>query len=120
MPDFNLYMRDMTAIDAVARAVGAWNRIQRDPVSVVVVREGTALDAQTVRIEADNIARPVASDAGRTGNIRRVVYGVRGHPAVADTDLLRGDRFVTGGVLYEIVQIILVPGEVQGIAESVS
>lgn len=120
MPDFTKWMSDSTEIDICARAVGAWNRIQRNAVSVVIVRDGTALDAQMVRIEADSTARPIASDAGRTGAIRRVVYGVRGHPTVDDTDLLRGDRFAYGGVQYEIVQVIAVPGEVQGFAESVT
>jgi hypothetical protein len=122
MPDFDLWMIDSTAIDEMvrARAVGAWNRIQRNPVSVVVVRDGTALDAQIVRIESDSTARQIASDAGRAGAMRRVVYGVRDHPTIDDSDLRSGDRFMYDGVLHEIVQIAIVPGEVQGFAEIVT
>jgi len=124
MPDFDKYLMDNEAIDAVARAVDAWNRILRDPVSIVIVREGASLAAQTIRIESDSTTSGLqaSSSAGTSAKIRHVIFGVKGHPvtSVVNTDVKRGDRFAYGGAQYEIKTVIEPPGEVQAFAESVT
>jgi hypothetical protein len=124
MPDMNKWLMSNDAIDPASRAVDAWNRITLDSVSIVVVREGASLAAQTVRVGPDSTAASleVKSDAGTTGKVRHVIFGVRDHPdeSVLDTSLKRGDRFAYRGAVFQIMQIIEPPGEVQAFAESVT
>lgn len=123
MPDFKKWLMAAEPIDAAARAIDAWNRIQADPVSVVIVREGASLAAQTVRIEADSgtTGMGVNSSAGHTSKVRHIVFGVVDHPdnTVVNTVLQRGDRFAYNGEQYEIKTVISPPGEIQAFAESV-
>ena len=49
---------------------------------------------------------------------RAVVFGVRDHATVADTDIQRADRFVLGDTEYEVIGVIAVVGEVQAVCEA--
>lgn len=100
------------APSAVDRAVDAWKRINDKPASVVFKRNGANLSAQTVRVELDN-----GGSRGQNTGVRvqgAVVYGVKDHPTVADTDMQVGDRFRWAGKQYEIGVVVLTFGEVQG------
>lgn len=117
MPDFAAWRDDTTA-----RAEAAWTRIQQRPVSITIRRGTDMLDEQTVRVELSSSAREDL-DVRRGLNLlpgvqRAVVFGVRNHPTVADTDIQRGDRFVLAQTEYEVIAVIVLPGEVQATCEA--
>lgn len=109
-----------TPTDAEAeRAAQAWRRIQDKPSSVTFKKpDGTTLSAQTVRLESDNSASLSESEAGATPRRKLIIFGVRGHDTVTDTDIAEGYRFVSGSDLYRVTDIILTLGEAQGVAEA--
>lgn len=111
------------AISQPKRAVRAWKRIQRDPSSIAVERSGNVQTAQTVRIEFSIENNSYAGQGQNTMPSKRdlIIFGVRNHPTVTDTDLERGDRFVIGTSSYEITDVNdIVPGEVQADAVRLS
>ena len=87
-------------------AVDAARIIGDKSVSVTVVRDGTAQDAQTVRIEEAGRGRSYQSEAGETAQADVVILGYKGHPGIDDTDIQRGDRFAYEGQGYEVVMVI--------------
>jgi len=112
-------------ISVTSRAVDAWNRINRNPTSITIIqKDETELAAQTVRIEFDNSMDSERKGDGGGGGMsaRRdaIVFGVKNHPTVTDTNIQRGDRFAVNGQIYRVVQVILVPGEVQATCEVLS
>jgi len=123
MADFNAWLaQGNEAISATNRAVDAWNRIQRNPTSITLVRGAVEQSAQTVRIEFDNaVDSEYRGDGGGISSGRdAVIFGVKNHPTVDDTDIQRGDRFAINGQQYRVIQTILVPGEVQATCEVLS
>lgn len=99
------------------RAEDAVRRISEKPTTVVFKRaNGTTLPAQVVRLEWDNRSATLASVAGAGPRMNLVIYGIRGHASLADTDMKEGYRFNFAGDAYRIEDIILQSGEVQGIA----
>lgn len=119
--NFGAWLADTDAIPAAYRASLAWRRINDRPTSVAFKKPGGAvLDAQTVRIEhLINLYQP-QSAAGAAAVRRCVLFGVRDHATVADTDVASGYRFVSGADEYTVVDVIETPGEVQALAEAVS
>lgn len=121
MPDFTRWdTSGAGAIQAAQRAVRAWLRIQRDPVTIQFRRGSDLLDEQTVRIGTASSGAEVTSLPGQKAGIQTItVYGVRDHPddAVSNTDMKRGDRFVYSDKFYRITGIVIAPGEVQGFGE---
>ncbi len=117
MPDFAAWR----GTDA-ARAAAAWARIEAQPTTITIRRGTETLAAQTVRIEYGDSAREdLDLRAGLNvvpGVQRAVVFGVRGHPTAADTDIERGDRFVIGATEFEVIGVITAAGEVQAICEA--
>jgi hypothetical protein len=106
-------------IDESQRAVDAWLRIQRNPTVVTLIRNNHPLVDQTVRVEMENTANADTPDGGVSGSRRSaVLFGVRGHPTVADTDVQRGDLFALNGARFRVVSIAMFPGEVQARAEA--
>jgi hypothetical protein len=121
MPDFAAWRRDESA-----RAVEAWVRIQERATVITIRRGGETLDAQTVRIEMSdggredlNLRRGLDASAATTPGVQRaVVFGVRQHPTVADTNIERGDRFVVGATEFEVIGVITGVGGVQAVCEA--
>jgi hypothetical protein len=116
MPDFAAWRRSERAW-----ALDAWRRIEDAPTAITIRRGEDTLEAQTVRVEMGSGARE-DRDLRRGLNVlpgvrRAVVFGVRGHPTVGDTDIQRGDRFVIGATEFEVVGVIDAPGEVQAVCE---
>lgn len=109
-------------IDAADRASDTWERICEQPVSVTLIRNGTALTAQTCRIEYDTTkdGAGVISEAGQSSQQWVIVYGVSGHPSVTDMDIARNDLFAYDGQRFRVVSLIKVPGEVQARAEALA
>lgn len=102
------------------RAALAYARILDKPSSVAFkTPAGTVLTAQTVRLESDNSASQSESEAGRAPRRKLIIFGVRNHATVTDTNMAEGYRFVSGGDEYKVVDIIETLGEVQGIAEAI-
>lgn len=95
-------------------------RITQNPTDITVRRGNATLTAQTVRIEAANTNPMPQNDANNRDNkVRVVVVGYKDHPEVDDTDLLMGDRFVYGGLTYEVIQVLPnIVGGLQAIAEA--
>lgn len=117
MSDFSAWLGNSVAIDAAPRAVLALNRILDKPTSIAFkTPTGSTLAAQTVRVEVDNRSAVITSAAGGAPAMRLIVFGVRGHPTVADTVMAEGYRFVLSNDEYRIDDIILQLGEIQGVA----
>ncbi len=108
---------------AQRRAAHTWRRLHdkfQPPTSVAFKNAaGTTLAAQTVRVEVDNTASPAESAAGVAPRRRVIVYGVRNHPTLTDTDIREGYRFVLDNDVLRCVDVIITLGEIQGIFESV-
>jgi hypothetical protein len=99
------------------RAEDAVRRIGEKPLSVVFrTAKGVNLSAQTVRLEFDNRSSAMSSAAGAAPRMNLIIFGVRGHPEIVDTDMKEGYRFNYAGDEYRIEDIILQIGEIQGIA----
>lgn len=119
MPDFNAYFGDSGAIDAESRAVDALNRIVRDPSSVVLVRDGATIAAQTMRVEFSGTGEEGANATGRSGRQRCVLFGVKNHPTATDTNIQARDRFAINEKQFEVISVITPPGEVQAFCEAI-
>ncbi|MEL7232862.1 MAG: hypothetical protein AAGK74_00120 [Chloroflexota bacterium] len=106
-----------TAIDEATRAIRAKRRIDRDPVTLTIVRNGGVNPAaQTVRFVMDGRTAPQILDGGEgvTGSRRDgILFGIRNHPTADDTDVQRGDLFRLDGQLYMVEAVTYLPGEVQ-------
>lgn len=132
--DFGAYLGQTVAINEQSRAVDAWRRINRRPARgddselgiaftkpKVVTKTSTTPEAvlprQIVRIESDNRPSVVKGVAGAAPQRHAIVYGVRDHPSedVADTDMEEGYIFTLEGDNYRCIDVILVPGEKQGV-----
>ena|SRR5215204_5166721 len=99
------------------RAQDAAKRIGEKPTSVVFkTAAGATLPAQVLRLEYDNRATLASSTAGAAPRMNLILYGIRGHPSLVDSDIKEGYRFNFGNDSYSIVDVILQLGEVQGIA----
>jgi hypothetical protein len=111
----------ITVTDEGTRAVDALQRIQDRPTSVTLFRNESALAAQTVRLDYSEATTSAERRgvAGQPSERQLIIFGVRNHPdaAVLNTDIQRGDIFKYGGASYSIVDVILLPGEVQAYTE---
>ncbi len=104
------------------RTAGVANIIADNPASIVIVRRGSVLAAQTVRIAV--FGNSYAEKIGLSGNAdlntqRVLVLGYRGHATIADTDIQPMDEFKVDGMFYRVVKVE--PGftdRVEAIAES--
>jgi hypothetical protein len=119
MPDLNAILSAGTAISSADRAALAWRRISEKPSSIVIKRGTTTLSAQTVRLESSGSSNRVGS-AGTVAVREVVIFGVRGHATVTDTNIRRSDRFIYGGEEYQVNDLVLTTGEVQARCEVVS
>ncbi|NDJ63282.1 MAG: hypothetical protein GYB67_19335 [Chloroflexi bacterium] len=124
MPDFDTWLAEIAQpTHAASRAVVTWARINERPTTITLRRSGVARSPQIVRVELDSRAREdtrvVAGGANaQPGVTRAVIFGVRDHATVADTDIQRGDRVVIAGMEYEVITLIHAPGAVQAICEA--
>lgn len=113
-------------IDAALRAERTWLHIQRWPSQIVLTRPAvitddepspgpTALPSQTVRVTKDNRPRALRGEMGEGAELHCVVFGVRDHATLPDTDIERGDTFVLDGDAYVVDYVNLVPGGKQAV-----
>lgn len=122
MADLDAWLADNdNAPKASQRAVYAWRRIQDKPTVITINREGVTLPAQTVRIEYNETERVMTGEANGTSSSRDVIlFGVKNHPTVADTDLKYGDRFAHNGQMFKVIFVITSIGEIQANCEALS
>jgi predicted ATP-binding protein involved in virulence len=102
-----------------ARANDTARRIAEKTTSIVVIRAGTALAAQNVRI--DPLAAPgeQSGEAGTVSRARMLVMGYKDHATIPNTNLQRGDRFKVGGVMYDVIDVTLgISGRLVAFAEA--
>lgn len=117
--NFSNWLGAGQAISVTERAALAWRRIQDKPTTVVFrTAAGATLGAQTVRVESDSNASPAESAAGMAPRRKAVIFGIRGHATLPDTDIAEGYRFILGADEYRVMDLILTLGEVQGLAEA--
>ncbi len=121
MVDINAWLASgNTAPNTTQRAVDAWKRISDKPVSITVNRNGTAIPAQTVRIEYSESERVITGEASGMSAVRDVVvFGVKNHPSIADTNLQYGDLFSHDGQIFKVVFVMSTIGEIQANCEAV-
>lgn len=113
-------MAKLRVASVTGRAQDAWKRINDKPTSITLLRKGVTLSAQTVRVEYNEFFREASGGAGKMAAGTCVIFGVAGHPTVADTDIKRGDQFEAGNTIYIVLQVVEYPGEVQARCEAVS
>ena len=96
----------------------AWRLIQRKPASIAVVRGASTLNAQTVRVELSNAQVEEKGGSGALAVMRdAVLFGVRGHESITDTDIKRNDLFEYDGQDYRVMDINKVVGGIQAHCE---
>jgi hypothetical protein len=117
MPDLAKWYGTGPKIGTSHRAALAWQRIQDNPTSLVLIRAGAALPAQTLRIETQTGASNIEGDTGKPAVGSAIVYGIADHPTVAASDMQRGDRFRYADRWYTVVLVIARYGEVQASCE---
>ncbi len=118
--DISAWLGAGAPISESERAALAWRRIQHKPTPVAFrTPAGVTLAAQIVRIESDTSATMAESAAGAGAKRKVIVFGIKGHPTLPETQVGEGYRFVWAGDQYTVVDIILTLGEVQAIAEAV-
>jgi hypothetical protein len=111
VPDINAWLGNTMPLaewlDDWDRAVDTARIISDKPTTITVQPvDGRTVAAQTVRIEAlTELAVRQAASGTETGSLRVMVLGYKGHPTLADADLVRGDRFSVDGTLFEVILI---------------
>lgn len=101
------------------RAAEAWRRIQEKPLMVIFKNSsGVKLPGQAVRVESDNTATPSMSTVGTAPKRKVVIYGIRNHPTLPNTDIKENYVFVYEGDQYRCIDIIVTLGEIQSIWEA--
>lgn len=108
----------LSPMSAAYRAKRAWMRINDKPTSITIARGASDLPAQTVRVELDSIANDVNGDHAVPGVQKCVVFGIKDHATLPDTDIQTGDRFVVDDVEYVVISIINTIGEIQAVGEA--
>ena len=102
------------------RAALAWRRINDKKTSIQFrTPANVTLDAQAVRVEYDSGAGTATSEAGAGAVRKAVIFGIKGHATLPDTDIKEGYRCVLGGAEYRCVGTLLTIGELQANFEEV-
>jgi hypothetical protein len=104
-------------ISPTSRAIDAWHRIQANPTSIMIFRVGSA---QQFRVESGTGAGELAGPAAQQAVRQVILFGVNGHPTVANSNIQSKDRFVLGNTEYDVTDVLSVPGEVQAFAQAVT
>ena len=87
----------------IDRARDTARRIAQKPTTITVVRSGVTAWTETVRLEAYQNPIERTNPTNTTSKQKVLVIGYKGHPAIDDTDLQRGDRFKVGEQLFEVI-----------------
>lgn len=109
----------VTGITSVSRASRMWALIQRNSTSITIKRGTTTLSAQVVKVVIENSGNDerVGESRSVSGLQDAIVYGVRDHASVADTDIEIGDMFVVNGDVHRVIGTTLIPGGIEARTE---
>lgn len=94
-----------------SRPASVTNIIADKPASIVIERMvnnvKSTLAAQTVRIDTLSGAKEagILFDTGLISSQSLVILGYKGHPTIADTDMITGDRFLFSGRAYRVKKV---------------
>lgn len=98
-----------------------WRLIQRKPASITITRGTTTVAAQTVRVEFSNSERQAEGTSGAITYKRDViVFGVKGHEAIADTNIAKGDIFQYEGQRFKVMDVFPKVGMIEAHCERFS
>lgn len=100
MPDLSGYFSEGQP-EAIAEIIG----YKSDSTGTITRGSGTVA-AQTVRLETLSGDKQMMGTGGVVHQIGAMVLGYKGHPTIADTDLLPGDRFQVDEVNYEVIAVM--------------
>ena len=119
MPDLNAWLsRYPSDIPVSTKAELTWRRINQEPTVIRIRRKGATLAPQTVRVEQNLRVREDLKTNSNLGVTITVVFGLRDHPTLPDTDIKPRDRFLYENSEFEVVTVIVHEGEVQAICEA--
>lgn len=118
--DINAFLGTGQATNARERAAAAWRRISEKYTDVVLYRREAPMESQRVRIEYSETIRERAGGAGKSSVRDVIVFGVRGHSAVPDTNIQRDDWFAYEGTRFRVIDLVLTVGEVQARCEALA
>lgn len=111
MPDLSTWDADRTEDTAA--------RIAAQPVSIVVIRDGAKLTAQTVRVEPYSWLAQKRGENATVADAAVLITGYKDHPTTADTDLRRGDRMMVEGQMVTVTAVMVgIPGRLVAVAEA--
>jgi len=104
-------------IPKATRALDVWRSIQGNSTTVTFRRlDGTNAAEQTVRLEYISVSE--ADSAAGQGALRKLmIFGVRDHPTVANTDMKKGYRFNYLGKQYTVLDVEVKQGGGEVMAE---
>lgn len=105
--------------DDVSKSTDFARLIADDTTSITIVRDGSAIAAQTVRIETARSGDSVLDLQGRQHNVDAIVFGYMNHDTITDTDIRIGDRFTHDGVTFDVLAVLVdLESVVQAICEA--
>lgn len=105
---------------AALRARVQWSRILDKQFDIELIRGGTKMSPQSVRVELDNFASDESGSSGDSSLRKVIVFGLYGHPDIDDTDIKVWDVFVMHDMEYTVVTVNrLAHGQVQAYCEAV-
>lgn len=118
--DFNAWVSANQG-SSLRTAEDVWALIQLKPVGITIHRGAMDIAEQTVRVTFSNAERVIKGESSAMSAYRdAVVFGVKGHPTVTDTDIKRGDEFTVYGRGLKVIDMIEVAGGIQAFCEAVS
>lgn len=117
MVDYIAWLQGQSSnrIDAVVRAIAAWDRINANPTTVTLVRNGVEQDAQRVRLVYETRVSNADTTLPTTGAMTTLkLFGVCNHPGayIEDTHVQRGDVFLHDGNRWVVESTNTYPGEI--------
>ena len=112
MPSLSGYLRandhDEIWLDSLNRADNVQWMIDRDGVSITLIRDGTPQTAQNallVPIASGARGNESRHETGESSSLDMLLIGVRGHGTETDFDVKRGDVFTLNTVRYEVIDV---------------
>lgn len=118
--NFSLWLIDDQPIEPTHRAALAMSAIYDKPTAIRFKTDaGVWLDEQLLRVEYDNTTSAAASDAGVGAERKLILFGIRDHGTLPDSDIAEGYRFVYRQHEYAVISVITTIGEIQATAEMV-
>lgn len=118
--NFDLWLIDDKPIEQSPRAALAMSAIYDKPVPIVFKTDlGVKLPSQSLRVEYDDTVSDANSDAGMGVERKLILFGIRGHATLPDSDIAQGYRFAYQKHEYTIMSVITTIGEIQASAEVV-